>query len=81
MVTRSAAKQKMESLSRYKPGFLTLKHGERAMRQAWHWLQDWLPDQHMFRGTPAFKVPDFLVCLPGTKMTEWSVSRKLQQCA
>lgn len=32
MVTRSAAKQKMWSLSSYKPGFLTLKHGERAMR-------------------------------------------------
>lgn len=32
MVIRSAAKQKMWSLSRYKPGFLTLKHGERAMR-------------------------------------------------
>lgn len=32
MVIRSAAKQKRWSLSRYKPGFLTLKHGERAMR-------------------------------------------------
>lgn len=32
MVIRSAAKQKMWSLSRYKPGFLTLKRGERAMR-------------------------------------------------
>jgi len=55
-VTRSAAKQKMQSLSRYKPGFLTLKHGERTMRQAWRLLYQWLPDQH---------VPTGCTCLPG----------------
>lgn len=48
MVTGSAAKQKMWSLSSYKPGFLTLKHGERAMR-LWTFAPERLPEQHVPR--------------------------------
>lgn len=54
MVIRSAAKQKMWSLSRYKPGFLTLKHGERAMRPLAVTLE-MLPEQRFVQGAPAFK--------------------------
>lgn len=48
MVTGSAAKQKMWSLSSYKPGFLTLKHGERAMR-LWTFTPERLPEQRVPR--------------------------------
>lgn len=48
MVTRSAAKQKMWSLSSYKPGFLTLKHGERAMRP-WAFALERIPEQRVPR--------------------------------
>lgn len=77
-VTRSAAKQKIQSLSRYKPGFLTLKHGERAMRQAWLLLQLWLPDQHVLPS--GMYLPSGLYsCLPDAKRTP-TVEKTLAVC-
>lgn len=60
MVARSAAKQKMWSLSRYKPGLQTLKHGERAVRQARRWLQDGPPDRHVVPGHTCHQGPRLL---------------------